>query len=486
MNKEEIKTYIKDKKDDYELIASRRDIDRDIQERALNVVKEFISERNLILYGGLAIDYALRLKGTSIYSDDELPDYDCLSSNSVNDAYDLAEILQKKGFAKVNVIRAIHIQTMKVRVDFIVVADISYCPQSVFEKLDTLQYKELKVLHPYFQRIDMHLSLSFPFMTPPNVTIFHRWKKDIKRINMFFEHYPVNKTLEYSLPAQSQQKKEITLPARLINNIAFHGQIGYNILYKALEYTLSEMKIQKDISHLPRLDIKLEKISKEEKGNKNNDNNIIKITYESYEDKFVIISSEPEKTATEISGKISRYNSLMEFRPEYLELTDNHIQIYSTEDQLLSISVIDVDGIKVKIPSPQYLLIYFMINALMAKTDDETTYKMNMYFYNAVTDIISIANDIFKNIKDPKIISYCPFFLPLQLLGQKNEHQSYKTQKIDSKIKLGIATEEEKALFKTLPKKGYYLDQDPERPKQQFDYNHKWFLRDGSIRKDNV
>ena len=46
---------------------------------ALEHVRKFIIAEKLVIYGGQAIDYALRIKGEKIYSDHELPDFDVFS-----------------------------------------------------------------------------------------------------------------------------------------------------------------------------------------------------------------------------------------------------------------------------------------------------------------------------------------------------------------------------------------------------------------------
>ncbi|MDF1729141.1 MAG: hypothetical protein P1U53_15480, partial [Sulfitobacter sp.] len=92
--------------DDYvaegEVIAERRDGDRLFIDRALEVVRRFILERGLMLYGGMAIDCGLKAAGAAgIYPDDARPDYDVRSADSVRDAYDLVDILVAKGFERV-------------------------------------------------------------------------------------------------------------------------------------------------------------------------------------------------------------------------------------------------------------------------------------------------------------------------------------------------------------------------------------------------
>ena len=70
---------------DAECTAQKLDADGVMVDRALDIVREFIVERGLILFGGTAIDYALRLKGSKIYPDEQRPDFD-FSALSCGDA----------------------------------------------------------------------------------------------------------------------------------------------------------------------------------------------------------------------------------------------------------------------------------------------------------------------------------------------------------------------------------------------------------------
>lgn len=175
----------------FEVQAQRRDADKTMLDRALEIVRRFIIDRRLILFGGLAVDYALRLRGAQLYPDDERPDFDFLSPRSVDDAYDLADILARAGFANVGVVRAIHVQTCKVRTDFVWVADIGYCPPDVLESIPCLEYQGIRFVHPDYQRMDQHLALCFPYQGAPREDIFNRWKKDTTRFNLYERYYPV-------------------------------------------------------------------------------------------------------------------------------------------------------------------------------------------------------------------------------------------------------------------------------------------------------
>lgn len=176
----------------FELAAQRRDADGPLVDRALDAVRAFIAEKGLVVFGGLAVDFALRAAGAAgIYPEGQRPDFDVLSPRSVDDAYELAGRLHAAGFPGVGAIRGIHVQTMRVRTDFVFVADVGFAPPGVFEALPTFEFEGLRVLHPDFQRMDMHLAFCFPFGGPPREDVAHRWKKDAERFRRLTEAYPV-------------------------------------------------------------------------------------------------------------------------------------------------------------------------------------------------------------------------------------------------------------------------------------------------------
>ena len=111
--------------------------------RALDLVIKFIVDKKLILKGGQAIDYSLRLKKSKLYEDNAVPDYDFLSSNHYQDAIELGNTLCKANLPNVSIINAMHPTTMRVRINFITVADITYCPKNILSKLKTLKYNNI-------------------------------------------------------------------------------------------------------------------------------------------------------------------------------------------------------------------------------------------------------------------------------------------------------------------------------------------------------
>ena len=221
-----------------EALAQRLDADGPMRDRALEIVRAFIVRHRLVVFGGLAIDYALRLRGGNIYSEDERPDYDFLSPDSVTHAYQIADELAEAGFENIAVIRAIHLQTMKVRVDAIYVADLGYAPPDVFESLPYLEYQGgLRIIHPDYQRMDQHLAFCFPYSNAPREDIFHRWRKDLKRWNLVDRYYPIaSAAVSPELAAVTVETGcDVAGEDAAALDVALHGFAAYAVLCESLE-----------------------------------------------------------------------------------------------------------------------------------------------------------------------------------------------------------------------------------------------------------
>ena len=99
------------------------------------VVREFIKEKGLKLYGGQALHEHLVLKdGKGLYKKDEFPDYDVFSPDAWDHAKELSKRLFEMGYsyveAKPSILNDKHHQTYKVSVDFLPMLDLTQagCP----------------------------------------------------------------------------------------------------------------------------------------------------------------------------------------------------------------------------------------------------------------------------------------------------------------------------------------------------------------------
>ena len=193
---------------------------------SLALVKKYVSENKLIIVGGMAIDFSLKLKGSKLYADDVLPDYDFYSPKHHFDAYKIAELLYKAGLRNISVINANHTSTMRVRVNYVVVADVTYMPQSIYDIIPTLEYRSLHIIHPHYQMIDQHRSLSLPYENPPWEVIIHRWKKDATRYDLLYDFYPLHEKIFDTTKSNIQIGDEIKISSALYGNQCMGGFVS--------------------------------------------------------------------------------------------------------------------------------------------------------------------------------------------------------------------------------------------------------------------
>lgn len=206
----------------WEDVVVRNDVNYVSTKKSLEITERFIGDNNLILIGGMAIDMALKMVGkVGIYSSDKLPDYDFLSPDSSGDASHLAHSLCKSGLQNVSAINAMHTTTIKVRCNFVPAADIGYCPKVIYDNLPTLKIGRLRVIHPHFQIIDIHRSLSYPFDRAQVIGagLFYRWKKDCTRYDLLLDAYPI-KCHSTTCNMRSQR---IILDKKLLNGDCLAG-----------------------------------------------------------------------------------------------------------------------------------------------------------------------------------------------------------------------------------------------------------------------
>lgn len=173
-------------------IKENHTFDVDILQGSIDIVKEFIRNKQYILYGGQSLDYSFKLKGdVGIYKDVILPDYDFISDHNYDDSIDLFINLESQGFQILSAINAFHPTTRRVRVRFYTVADITYMPTNILDSVPYLEYQGFRLIHPTFQRADLHSSLAFPYENPPGEVILDRVGKDLRRLEKLNSLYPV-------------------------------------------------------------------------------------------------------------------------------------------------------------------------------------------------------------------------------------------------------------------------------------------------------
>lgn len=170
----------------------------------MDIVGKFVKQKQLLLYGGFAINLLLPKKD-KFYKEYTINDYDCFSNNAKDNAKELAELLQKKGFKFIKVRKAMHESTFKVFVDFIAVLDITQISDEGYQTFLDLSknerktsiykyYKEDYLLAPFsFMMSNLHYELARPLSS------YYRWDKIYRRQSVFAK-------LIKPLPKQSNTK----------------------------------------------------------------------------------------------------------------------------------------------------------------------------------------------------------------------------------------------------------------------------------------
>ena len=509
--------WLTDNENVFSMIKTKRDIDFDTNTNALAVVKKFIKDRGLILYGGLAIDYALRKKGKSLYPDDQLPDFDMLSPNHSEDAYDLAEILSKEGFINVSAIRAKHPQTMRVRTNFIFVADISYVHKDVFSAIPWRVHDGIKFVAPHFQIIDMHLSLSFPFRGNPFNNIDHRWKKDVARYNKLVFEYDIGvqgsfeKLVYHDKDSASGDKSEskqwdksIYLSpkkvkinaARLVlkNTHALHGYAAFALLSTKMNEYFPRIFQEKFSFGINDSEIEFEYPG----GLQTGDNKDEPFRDEPVRDEPVMFFSPSSICTTNISAveedfagshsKVFISNPYMDFVSERhrFKINGEDLDVFNVNTDLLSISKVNHDGYKVTITCVHHLLQFFAVNWVIFKRKEAYDIYCELIRMIRVSFSAMMSEGIDSSTKK-KLVALNPFGPSVNVIGSRNYDIAAIIQlgSIYSRVKdipegMDVDPKQAEAYSIDLPA-NYNVDEALKRP-NKFRYTGNIFNYDGKIR----
>jgi hypothetical protein len=153
-----------------------------------NVIKQYIRDNNLIVYGGYAQNELIksRNKDDAFYSEADTPDIEFYSTEPLKDLINLCDLLHKKEFKYVEGVEGVHPETYKIFVNFINYADCSYMPQNIFKNMPTIEIDGMKMTHPHFMFIDALRVYVDP------MTSYFRLSKAFPRFTTLIHHYPFN------------------------------------------------------------------------------------------------------------------------------------------------------------------------------------------------------------------------------------------------------------------------------------------------------
>ncbi len=384
---------------------------------AISIVKEFIIEHGLIIYGGTAIDFALRLHGDSIYSEASLltPDLDFYSPCHAEHAYKLADILYAAGFAHARTIVGLYTRVMRVDIiDNHWVADISYVPKEVFEHLPFITYNGMKVIHPDFQRADIHSALSLPYDFPPVEVIFARWKKDVERFNKLVKYYPLSEIKSVSGGAT------IRVPLGVRKHVLC-GFIAYAAIYTHTTAALKKLdgvmpdSIPRAIFNIGADYVEFGLVP-----------NVIEIIH------MDVVKCGKKLGLTETYMR-EPYVGLLPMRL-FGTLDKVPVCILSTRDKLVSSNNLRIGPAEVviRVANVQFILKYFL--ARYFDHTDTSPKGIYLYYYNALINLISVYETAVANVAtgntQTAIAKDSPLFPTINIYGSENRSLSYNVDKM--------------------------------------------------------
>ena len=153
------------------------------------MIMKYVKDKGLLMRGGTAINDILP-EDKKIYGKDELPDIDVYSPDFYKDTIELANILYKNKVPYVQVLRAKHNGTARIRTHLAedAIIDISWIPQATYDALkkEALVIRGIYYCNPQYLKIDLYMMLAHTLYTEA-----FRWEKAWKRIGLLEDVFPL-------------------------------------------------------------------------------------------------------------------------------------------------------------------------------------------------------------------------------------------------------------------------------------------------------
>jgi len=319
----------------------------------IQIVEQFIKDKQLICYGGTAINNILPTYDQFYNKDIEIPDYDFYSINALDDAKELANVYYKLGYLEVEAKSGVHPGTYKVFVNFIPIADITFLDNTIYHsiKKDSITIAGIKYAPPNFLRMSMYLELSRPYGD------VSRWEKVLKRLNLLNKHYPLESGLKCSIV---KKYKNTELPTKL--HIAINKtEKTYNLIRDSF--------IQQGAVFFGNFSTNL--YSKFITKNTSHNHNIKLPAYENTPE-FDVLSEDPKHTALIVIERLKENNitNIKETtHPKIGELIPEHIEIQINNETVAYIykpvachnyNTITLDNVQMNIATIDTMLSFYL------------------------------------------------------------------------------------------------------------------------------
>lgn len=155
----------------------------------IHTVRDFVIEKRRKIYGGFALNKLIESVSPEkkFYDDDDVEkwDIDFYSPDPIADGIEITERLYKKGYKYIVAGEALHEETYKIHAEMIDVADITYMPSNIYNRVQFVAIENMCLTHPHFMMIDY-----FRVITDP-LTSYFRLEKTMGRLKLLAESYPL-------------------------------------------------------------------------------------------------------------------------------------------------------------------------------------------------------------------------------------------------------------------------------------------------------
>lgn len=233
---------------------AKRVVSSDDIKKMISIVEDFIKVKNLICYGGTAINNILPVEDQFYNKDVEIPDYDFFTPDALNDAKELANIYFNNGYTDVEAKSGQHHGTYKVFVNFIPVADLTQFPKEIYNSLkkDAIRVSGILYAPPNFLRMSMYLELSRPAGDTS------RWEKVLKRLTLLNKNYPLTSLNCNIIDFQremSNKENENSIYESVRNSLVNQGVVFFGGYAISLYSQYMPKHLQKKIEHIADFDV---------------------------------------------------------------------------------------------------------------------------------------------------------------------------------------------------------------------------------------
>lgn len=431
---------------DYEKLVEESQHEYKKKLEMTNICLQYVISKRLVVFGGLAIDFSLKMNDcTGIYEDYKLMDIDVFSNNHYDDAHELLEIFIKLGYENCDLMVAMHPTSVRVRIDHYMLLDVAYAPDDIYELYSNTalsyntEFGTVLIRHPYIQILDMHRSFSYPYENKPLENIKNRFYKDYERYLKLINCYPfLESNIKYITFSNESGISSISSSSSKERKKKVYNISGEGYVHGIIAYLFYEEIFCKDIIH------NLKGIDK--KDFTVNHGNSINVEEGSVElvkgfKPLYMVSNEYLSTMSNSSDNVVKYYKYMDIIPEITRINDTkYFQIVKGNEPGY------VKHGKYKIISIHFVMLWLLHNWLIKK--DNVYIEMYRNLYNMINHISS--NNKFETIVDSEnmlkffpsihvdfvdeeiaVSSYEPGEVPSSIYFNKIEGKKYEFQSFD-------------------------------------------------------